>query len=137
MLRLVHMYTRYRTTLLPPVNRLGDHLPQPILGFTLWEGLNSRKSLIRVIPCQGTCLLNPFALRNDISRLFHVRDCSNGLMLLGFFRSHLPLRHRPLRQTSSQLTHQALGCSSRQIEEALWPSQVPNQLRLASRVPSR
>jgi hypothetical protein len=137
MLRLVHMYTRYRTILLPPVNRLSDHLPQSIFSFTLREGLNGRKSLIRVIPCQGTCLLNSFALRNDISRLFHVRDCSNGLMLWGFIRSHLLLRHRPLRQTSSQLTHRAPGCSSRQIGEALWPSRVPNQPRLAFQVPSR
>lgn len=137
MLRLVHMYTCYRTTLLPPVNCLGDHLPQAILGFALWEGLNSRKSLIRVIPCQGTCLLNPFALRDNISRLFHVRRSSEGLMLMGFIRSYLPLTHRPLQQTSSQLTHRAPGCSSRQIGEALWPNQVPNQLRLAFQVPSQ
>jgi hypothetical protein len=137
MLRLVHMYTSYRTTLLPPVNCLGDHLPQPIFGFTLWERLDGRKSLVRVIPCQGTSLLNPFALRDNISRLCHVRNCSERWMLLGFSRSHLPLRRRLLRQTSSQLMHRALGCSSRQIGEALWLNQAPNQLPPAFQVPSQ
>lgn len=96
MLHLVHMYTRYRTILLPPVNRLSDHLPQPIFSLALWEGLNSRKSLVRVIPCQGTSLLNPFALRDNISRLLNVRADSKSLMLIGFIKSHLPLRRHPL-----------------------------------------
>lgn len=51
MLRLVFMYTSYKTTLLSPVYRLGNHLSQSILRFALWERFDSSKSLIRVIPC--------------------------------------------------------------------------------------